>query len=405
MLNTNTYKYNDILLTLGLGSFFLFEYFNLTMFNVLQPYIVVEFSLSSTKAGYLGASYFYAMVLMLIPAGLLIDKLPLKKAIVFNTLMGAIGIMLFGLANSYALLVITRVFVGLSLGAFALVSCIKCVSSYAKTTPVHNIVNRVIFIGLCGGILSQAPLAKLADFLGWRQACICIGLFGLSLACILAAMLYTQTGIVTTSSKQKIDFSALNKFWDIGIVAGVLSCPVFLFGSVFGVAFLNTHLNIPYNIGSSVTTYIYWGMLSGCALLTLLKDKVGYGKVLSTGIFAVIMSIVCVQYFLPSSISLLCVAFYILGLGCSMQVVSYSYIQKRADYDKLGFIEGVHAEMIIGGGALVNSMVGILLDIVGDNAYSLVISALLILLGVSFILIMKIFKKPLEALQPQVVNL
>ncbi len=396
------YRYNDALLTLGLGSFFLFEYFNLTMFNVLQPYIVEEFSLSATKAGYLGATYFYAMVLMLIPAGLLIDKLPLKKTIIFNTLMGAIGIMLFGLANSYAQLVITRIFVGLSLGAFALISCIKCVSSFAKTTPAHNIVNRVIFIGLCGGILSQAPLAKLADFLGWRQACICIGLFGLSLTCILAAMLYTQTGVDSPSSKQKIDFAALNKFWDIGIVAGVLSCPVFLFGSVFGVAFLNTHLNVPYNVGASITTYIYWGMLSGCAILTLLKDKLAYGKVLITGIISVISAIVFVQYFLPSNTVLLSSAFYVLGLGSSMQVVSYSYIQKRAEFDKLGFIEGVHAEMIIGGGALVNSLVGILLDIVGANAYALVISSLLVLLGVSLLLTIRIFKKPIDILQPQI---
>jgi len=81
-------------------------------FSALLPSIIDELSLSYTRAGLLASAFFYAYVLMQIPAGLLGDRFGRRRILLFGLLGGALAAGLTGLAGSFAALFLARALTG-----------------------------------------------------------------------------------------------------------------------------------------------------------------------------------------------------------------------------------------------------------------------------------------------------
>ena len=81
-------------------------------FSALLPSIIDELSLSYTRAGLLASAFFYAYVLMQIPAGLLGDRFGRRRILLLGLLGGALAAGLTGLAGSFAALFLARALTG-----------------------------------------------------------------------------------------------------------------------------------------------------------------------------------------------------------------------------------------------------------------------------------------------------
>jgi len=81
-------------------------------FSALLPSIIQELQLSYTKAGLLASAFFYAYVLMQIPAGLLGDRFGRRRVLVLGLLGGALAAGLTGLAGSLVTLFLARALTG-----------------------------------------------------------------------------------------------------------------------------------------------------------------------------------------------------------------------------------------------------------------------------------------------------
>src|SRR6266446_4230213 len=86
-------------------------------FSALLPSIITELGLSYTRAGLLASAFFYAYVLMQLPAGLLGDRFGRRRILVLGLLIGGLlvevlpwrtVIMLFGIGPIVAALLIVR---------------------------------------------------------------------------------------------------------------------------------------------------------------------------------------------------------------------------------------------------------------------------------------------------------
>lgn len=376
----------QILALLGISTLFLFEYFTLNMLNVIEPLLAQEFNSNNAAMGWLGSAYFYAMVILLIPAGYIIDKYDLKKVIVLSAVSGVIGTFLLSIAQSYTHLIVSRMIVGICLGPFALVSCIKYISRISPKDKVGVYVSIILIIGILGGALSQNTFSALINNIGWRNALMVIGLCGVVITIILWLTTYIfRVSAPCEKNKDASFIIAINNFMfkshrsmniKIGIIASVLNLPVFILGALFGVTFLEQVYGFSELISSSVTVNLFWGMLLGCISFGMLSAR-GYKEtnLLTIGMILASISLSLLIFIQTHNILLVKIIFFTIGLGAGSHVVSFSLIQKISDYRELGLAEGFHSASIFLGGAIAQPMFGKILDQVSNHMFMASISA------------------------------
>lgn len=82
----------------------------------LLPPIMVELSLSYTRAGLLATAFFYAYMAMQLPAGFLGDRLGRRRLLLAGILLGVLASLLTGLAGSFFALFLARLLTGIGQG-------------------------------------------------------------------------------------------------------------------------------------------------------------------------------------------------------------------------------------------------------------------------------------------------
>lgn len=62
--------------------FFFFEFVQINMFNALSPNLICAFHIGASCLGHLSENYFYANVIFLFPAGMLLNRVSTRKVII-----------------------------------------------------------------------------------------------------------------------------------------------------------------------------------------------------------------------------------------------------------------------------------------------------------------------------------
>ena len=93
-MNGNTRCGKAFAITLVTSLLFFFEFGLSSIFNALQPHIALALSLSPTVLGFISSVFFYIEVILLIPAGLLLDRYSPKKIILIMLLVSILGVVL-----------------------------------------------------------------------------------------------------------------------------------------------------------------------------------------------------------------------------------------------------------------------------------------------------------------------
>ena len=92
-------------------------------------YLRETFHLSAEQIGFLAGSYFYAYLLLQIPAGIILDHFKVSKVAFFAITLCLISVVLFGFKASFSQMVISRILMGTGI-AFATVSYMRAASLY-----------------------------------------------------------------------------------------------------------------------------------------------------------------------------------------------------------------------------------------------------------------------------------
>jgi len=367
------FKLRKLIALFGISLLFFFEYFSLNLLNVIEPSIKTEFNFTHTEIGWLGSVYFYAMVILLIPAGYILDKFKLKNVIIISTVGGTIGTFLLSISQNYFHLILSRMMVGIFLGPFALISCIKFISKLADRKEISLFISIILTIGIFGGTLSQNGLGFLVEHYGWRRALLIVSLLGLCISIIitLTVNLYKKNLLEKAYSNDSFltmfmfffKNTNIDKNIKLGVMASVLNLPLFILGSLFGITFLEKCYGLPIIEASSITTQLFYGMLIGCILFGLFSSIIKEESLLCFGGIVLLFSLV-VLILLPNlSKTFLKLIFFAIGIGAGSNALSYTLVEKLSSYHNLGFAEGFHSTIIFFTGALIQIIFGLLLDL------------------------------------------
>lgn len=356
-----------------LSALFMFYKYGLEVSpSVMTNTLMGSFQITGVDLGNLAAAYFYAYLLLQIPAGLLLDKFGPRKMTTMAIGICALGSLIFANADTLAMAEIGRFFVGAG-AAFAAVNCLKLTANWFPSTQFAFMAGLMMTIAMLGAVGGQAPLAHVISLFEWRFAMKYIGYVGLVFAFIFALVVRDKSPHVKaekqlTSSKTSL-WETLKKVlqssqsWWLSVYSGLAFAPVMVFGGLWGVTFLSQAYDLPESFAAQQASLIFIGFAIGAPIFGHISDRLQRRKiVMFWGSLVSLFSICFVIYSPGFSIPFLSLALFLFGFSISTFLLCFSMIREinppALAATALGFMNAFNALI----GAFSDPMTGKVLD-------------------------------------------
>lgn len=164
-----------------LASAFMVAFFHRVAPTVIVDELREDLNASAVALGWLGAVYFYVYTAMQIPAGILADRYGPRLSVAGGCLVAAGGSLLFAAAGGLLAADAGRLLVGLGVST-AFVGLMKFNANWFDARQYARMAGVVILIGNAGAVLGVSPLARLLNWVEWREAFVGLALISLLLA-------------------------------------------------------------------------------------------------------------------------------------------------------------------------------------------------------------------------------
>lgn len=372
---------NPWIVCLAAAGFFLYQYVQLTNFNVLKPDLSAAFNASSAEISLVSSMYFYGTILFLIPAGILLDNLSTRSIILIAMLLSLIGLGLFISAESIYMAALGRFIVGVSGGPFCFLSTMRLASRWFPENRLAYITGIIVAVAMLGGIIAQAPFLILVETLGWRAAMYLNLLLGLIITAIIYLFVYDyppgkeKEYIDQIQFYRKIGFvQGLKKVilksqnWNCGLFASLLNLPILVFGALWGIMYLTQIYNLSKIQSSWVCSVLFLGMLIGAPVFGFISDKLYLRKVpMLAGTLICLISVFMVLESHDLTFTSLMIVFYFIGFGSSAQILAYPTVTESNPAALTGSALSLASTLIMSAGAIFQPIIGWLIEIDWDN--------------------------------------
>lgn len=223
-----------------------------------------------------------------------------------------------------------------------------------------------------GAIFGEMPLAVLVENVGWRQASFILSAVGLVLAGFMWMIIrdYPITPPhLPPKPRLRDEWKRLMKVcrrkstWVIGAYAFSIWTPIAVFGSLWGVPYLQQRFGISLLSASGLCSMIWLGIGVGSPFLGWFSDQCGSRK------SALIISAVCglsascfLLYSTNVSIPMIYLTLFVFGFGAGGQTVSFAVINDTVPQELVGTASGFNNLSVLIGGAIFQPLVGVILD-------------------------------------------
>lgn len=153
--------------------------------GVIAKDLMQAFHASGTIVGLLSSTYFYTYAGFMIPAGLLIDAMGVRRTVATGGAVMGVGTLAMGMAGSQALLFAGRAAIGLG-ATVTFIGTLKIAANWFPPSHFGTLAAVTATVGVLGSLIATYPLAGLAEVVGWRGAFWLIGAATLALSLLCA---------------------------------------------------------------------------------------------------------------------------------------------------------------------------------------------------------------------------
>jgi MFS family permease len=352
--------------------FFSYELVQLHMLNAISPMVMKDLELSTTDFSTLCSTYLLADVIFLIPAGIILDRVPVRKVILAALGLCIAGTFGFAMSKTFMQAALSHFLSGIG-NAFCFLSCMILASSWFKNKSSF-IMSIMITIGLLGGFLAQVPFTFLAEQFGWKETLVLDGLVG----CFIWLLNYffieenEKTARVKTPVKDFLGnlkpafFNS--KIWKCGFYTGFLNLPLMIISAMIGNLYLTKALGFSLMHASLITSMISLGTIIGSPFYGFLSDFLQKKRMLMIGGAACsLISFVLILLAEEPSLFAMMSLFFSLGFFTASQVLGYPMITESAPKELTGTSMGLAALIIMGLAFIIQPLTGFLIDIASSS--------------------------------------
>jgi len=198
----------------------------------LSPVLTSEFNLTAGNLGLLAGGYFLGFTSMQIPLGFLLDKHGPKKIVSSLLIIAIVGTTSFALAQNFASLLISRVFIGIGVSA-CMMGPLTGYRIWFEEKYQQRANSWMLMVANIGFVFSTLPVQVLLPIIGWRW--IFFGTTFLIIASIVLILLF----IPNTKKKFKKDENEievkLSDIWKNKFFISVIPLGFFNYGGMYAI--------------------------------------------------------------------------------------------------------------------------------------------------------------------------
>lgn len=357
------------LVVLTSAMFFFYEFLQMNMFNTINAELMRDFQISGAQISNLSAAYFYADMLFVLPAGLLLDRFSTRKLLSIAMTISIVATVCLSFSTNYWLAFAMRLLSGFCAG-FNLLSSMRLAARWFSNHQLALVAGVVVTMAMLGGLLAQTPMTILVDHVGWRNAVRYDATLGvLFLALIMTLVRDYPTGYIAShieklnrrSVAQTILFTLRNKQnWFSAFYTSFLNLPLMVLGALWGIQYLTQVNGFSRTEASMIDSMLFIGMIIGSPLLGWISDKIAQRKLMMiVGAVTSLLIILMIRYWqMPSFTGMLCL-FFALGFTTSAQVLTYPLITESNPRALTASALGMASVIILAGGALFSTAHGL----------------------------------------------
>jgi MFS family permease len=362
------------------GAFFFYSLIQMTLFSTeaMKEYFMEMLSLGDTAAfGNFAGTFLYGTVIFLIPIGVLLDKVPVKKLIL--AMIALVVVCVFGLTfttNVYVAMVLR--FVAGVAHCVAFMAPFRLAPRWFPSRQLALVAGLLVTFAVFGGWVSGTPMLALITALGGKTTMLINGTLGLAIFAAAAAFLkdFPEGHQAETAAAESLSLweglklAAQNKQnWLAGLYIGLLNLSVLLLGAVWGTTYLKfANPDLSEATFTGIVGMIFIGTMIGSPICGWLSDRLKSRKKAMLGGSVLSLAVMLAIMFPPStSAGLFYALFLLLGILTAAQSIGYPVIAESNEDKVLGTANGLGAVVLMGIGAVGQPLFGQLVAMFGGG--------------------------------------
>jgi len=345
--------------------------------SVMTATLMKTFHIDGVALGHLTACYFYAYLLLQIPAGLLLDRFGPRKTTTLAMILCAIGTIIFAGANSVFMAGVGRFLTGAG-AAFAAVNCFKLIANWFPSRHFALMSGLMMTLAMLGAVGGQAPLASFIQKMQWRHAIEIIGIAGLVLATFFWIVVRDQAPDLI--EKRHIDSSKISllesmkrilknpQSWWLSAYSGFAFAPVMVFGGLWGVSFITEAFQLSQQSSAQMVSMIFIGFAFGAPIFGWFSDWLKQRRIVMMGGTTIALIAITVAIYAPGISSFaLAILLFTFGFSISSFLLCFTMIRELhiplLAATAIGFMNAFDALL----GAFSDPLTGKFLDLCWDG--------------------------------------
>jgi len=354
---------------LPLSIFLFFDFIQLNIMSTLSPVILKTMPISSYELGFISSLFFYVNLVLLFPAGFLLDKYNVKWLVILSIIITVIGILIFAFSPSIHTAIIWRLLSGFA-GAFSYISCVKLLATHFPRKFLGLLLGLTGIVIMSSGVVVQYPLLKILNLVGLSKTLYLDAILGMATIVLLSIFINEKPNPVILRKKNLL---VLKKpvNWLIAAYACLTNFPLFVLGALWGNLYLINTQHFSLTASSIITSMIFIGNMIGAPTLGKISDNKNERKQLMI-LSAILMLIVtAIIMTLPphQSVSLFITLFFILGFSTGSQTLAYALIVDVNSRNNTSTATSMLSFLSVGGGAIAQPLFGFFIHNTGKIHY------------------------------------
>ena len=196
----------------------------------ISPELVNEFNLSAGELGLLDVGYFLGFASVQIPLGYMLDMRGLRKIVSYFLSLTIVGLLIFALAQNFLTLLVSRIIIGVGVGACLMVPLTAYRIWYQDETQ-QRANSWMLMVGAIGMLSSSLPVQFFLPIIGWRNIFLLLAF--ITLVCIILIIIFIPQW--TSKGNQRNDDAKLSIVWQNQFFRSVIPMGIFSTGGLFAI--------------------------------------------------------------------------------------------------------------------------------------------------------------------------
>jgi len=198
----------------------------------LSPILTSEFNLTAGNLGLLAGGYFLGFTCMQIPLGFLLDKHGPKKIVSSFLIIAIVGTASFALAQNFASLLISRVFIGIGVSA-CMMGPLTGYRIWFADEYQQRANSWMLMVANIGFVFSTLPVQILLPIIGWRW--IFVGVTFLIIISIVFILLFIPSWDHKFEKDENKPEGKLSDIWSNKFFKSAIPLGFFNYGGMYAI--------------------------------------------------------------------------------------------------------------------------------------------------------------------------